>query len=67
MNPGGETRQVRKSLGWTTMAQFAGLGIRLVSTVVVARFLPPSAYGLLGAAMAAVTMLEWLTDLGIVS
>lgn len=66
MNAPGEARQVRKSLGWTTLAQFTGLGIRLVSTVVVARFLPPSAYGLLGAAMAAVTMLEWLTDLGIV-
>ncbi len=66
MSHEGEARQVRKSLGWTTIAQFAGLGIRLVSTVIVARFLPPSAYGLLGAAMAAVTMLEWLTDLGIV-
>jgi O-antigen/teichoic acid export membrane protein len=66
MSTGFESKQVRKSLGWTTVAQFAGLGIRLVSTVVVARFLPPSAYGLLGAAMAAVTMLEWLTDLGIV-
>jgi O-antigen/teichoic acid export membrane protein len=66
MSTGGVSRQVRKSIGWTTTAQFAGLGIRLVSTVVVARFLPPAAYGLLGAAMAAVTMLEWLTDLGIV-
>ncbi len=66
MSDSAEKGHVRKSLGWTTIAQFTGLGIRLVSTVVVARFLPPSAYGLLGAGMAAVTMLEWLTDLGIV-
>ena len=57
---------VKRGLGWSATAQFICLAIRLGSTVIVARFLPPQAYGLLGAAMAAVTLMEWLTDFGLV-
>lgn len=66
MNSPGNARTAKRGLGWSAIAQFTCLGIRLCSTIVVARFLPPQAYGLLGAAMAAVTIMEWLTDFGIV-
>ena len=52
-------------LGWTGLAQVVGLCIRLVSNVTLARLLMPQAYGLLGSAMAVVTTLEWLSDLGV--
>lgn len=66
MKPTDVKSKVKHGLGWSAIAQFAGLFIRLCSTVMVAQFLPPEVYGLLGAAMAAVTLMEWLTDLGIV-
>jgi O-antigen/teichoic acid export membrane protein len=66
MKPQDTKSDLKRGLGWSAIAQFTGLLIRLCSTVIVARFLPPQVYGLLGAAMAAVTMMEWLTDLGII-
>ncbi len=53
------------SLGWTGLAQIAGLVIRLASNILLARLLAPDAYGLLGSALAVLTTLEWLADLGI--
>ena len=60
-----EGRAGLSSLGWMGLGQFAGLSIRLVSNVVLARVLAPDVYGILGAALAVLTTLEWLSDLGI--
>jgi len=53
------------SLGWSGLSQVLGIGIKLVSTLVLTRLLAPEAYGILGTAMAVLTTLEWLSDLGI--
>ncbi len=53
------------SLGWAGFAQLTGLTVRLVSNVWLARILSPNAYGILGSALAVLTTLEWLSDLGI--
>ena len=52
-------------IGWTGLAQVVGLVIKLGSTLVLTRLLAPDAYGILGTAMAVLTTLEWLSDLGI--
>ena len=54
-----------KSLGWAGLAQMIGLMIRLASNILLARLLAPEAYGILGSAMAVLTTLEWLSDMGI--
>ncbi len=61
----GDSRAGLFSLGWSGLAQLIGLSIRLVSNVLLARILMPQAYGLLSSAMAVLTTLEWLSDLGI--
>jgi O-antigen/teichoic acid export membrane protein len=53
------------SVGWTSLAQFVGMAIRLASNLILTRLLAPGDYGILGAAMAVITTLEWLSDLGI--
>lgn len=53
------------SLGWTGLSQCIGLVIRLASNLILARLLAPQAYGLLGTALAVMTTLEWLSDLGV--
>lgn len=60
-----DSRAGLASLGWTGLAQFIGLFIRLASNLILARLLAPQAYGLLGSAMAVMTTLEWLSDLGV--
>ncbi|MGF1583278.1 MAG: oligosaccharide flippase family protein [Gemmataceae bacterium] len=52
-------------IGWMSLAQFACLAIRLGSNLILTRLLAPEVYGILGTAMAVVTMFEWLSDLGI--
>lgn len=54
-----------KSLGWAGLTQAVGLMIRLGSNLLLARMLAPESYGILGSAMAALTTLEWLSDMGI--
>ena len=54
-----------KSLGWASSAQLVGLVIRLASNIILARVLAPESYGILGSAMAVLTTLEWLSDMGI--
>lgn len=53
------------SLGWSGLSQVVGICIKLISTLVLTRLLAPEAYGILGTAMAVLTTLEWLSDLGI--
>ena len=53
------------SIGWTTAGQFLGLFIRLASNLILTRLLAPEAYGILGSAMAVLTTLEWLSDIGV--
>jgi|GEM_PF-2357782 len=60
-----ERRKGLKSLGWAGLAQLVGLMIRLGSNIMLARLLAPEAYGILGSALAVLTTLEWLSDLGI--
>ncbi|MDX2036739.1 MAG: oligosaccharide flippase family protein [Isosphaeraceae bacterium] len=52
-------------LGWTSSAQFVGMFIKLGSNLILTRLLAPEVYGLFGTAMAIVTTLEWLSDLGV--
>ena len=53
------------SVGWSTAAQFLGLFIRLASNLILTRLLAPEIYGILGSAMAVLTTLEWLSDIGV--
>ena len=53
------------SLGWSGLGQVLGLVVKLGSTLILTRMLAPEAYGILGTAMAVLTTLEWLSDLGI--
>ena len=53
------------SIGWTSLAQAIGMVVKLASTLILTRMLAPEAYGILGTAMAVLTTLEWLSDLGI--
>ncbi len=52
-------------IGWASLAQLFGMVIRLGSNLLLTRLLVPEAYGLFGTAMAVVTTLEWLSDLGV--
>lgn len=52
-------------VGWSTLSQMIGLVVKLGSTLILTRLLAPDAYGILGTAMAVLTTLEWLSDLGI--
>lgn len=53
------------SMGWTTAAQVIGLFVRLASNLILTRLLAPEMYGILGSAMAVMTTLEWLSDIGV--
>lgn len=52
-------------VGWSNLSQMVGLVFKLGSTLILTRLLAPEAYGILGTAMAVLTTLEWLSDLGI--
>jgi O-antigen/teichoic acid export membrane protein len=54
-----------RGLGWSGLAQLVGMLVRLGSNLILTRMLAPSVYGLFGTAMAVVTTLEWLSDLGV--
>ena len=61
-----ETRKsAATSLGWAGLTQLVGMVVRLASNLILTRLLAPSVYGLFGTAMAVVTTLEWLSDLGV--
>lgn len=61
----GEGRRGFSSLGWTGVSQGAGLVLRLGSNLLLTRLLAPDAFALIGTALAFLTTLEWLSDLGI--
>ncbi|MFT5525231.1 MAG: O-antigen/teichoic acid export membrane protein [Pirellulaceae bacterium] len=52
-------------VGWTSMAQLLCMAIRIASTLVLTRLLAPEAYGIMSAATAVMTTLEWLSDFGV--
>ena len=54
-----------RGLGWAGLTQLIGMLVRLASNLILTRMLAPSVYGLFGTAMAVVTTLEWLSDLGV--
>lgn len=61
----GEGRRGLSSLGWTGASQGSGLVLRLGSNLLLTRLLAPEAFGLIGTALALMTTLEWLSDLGV--
>lgn len=65
LGKGSFARSGISSVGWSTMAQLLCLFIRLGSNLLLTRMLAPQIYGILGTAMAVVTTMEWLSDLGI--
>ena len=58
-------RLAMRGLGWAGLAQVANLAIRLASNLLLTRLLAPEHYSVFGAALAVMTTLEWLSDLGI--
>ena len=61
----GDAKRGVAGLGWMGVSQFAGLIIRLGSNLLLTRLLAPEAFGLLGTALAFMTTLEWLSDMGV--
>lgn len=61
----GDARRGFNSLGWMGISQMCGLVLRLGSNLILTRLLAPEAFGLLGTALAFLTTLEWLSDLGV--
>ncbi len=58
-------RTAFRKVGWTAMAQALGMVIRLGSNLTLTRLLAPEIYGILGTALAVLTTLEWLSDVGV--
>jgi O-antigen/teichoic acid export membrane protein len=52
-------------IGWAGLTQVTALLIRLASNLILTRLLVPADYGLFGTALAVLTTMEWLSDLGI--
>jgi O-antigen/teichoic acid export membrane protein len=52
-------------IGWTTLAHLITLCLRMGSLLVLTRILLPDAYGLFGAALSTVLILNLVTDLGV--
>ena len=52
-------------VGWTSLAQLACMAIRLGSNLILTRLLDPAAFGVFGTALAVLTTLDWLSDLGV--
>lgn len=61
----GEGYRGFSSLGWTGASQMVGMVLRLGSNLLLTRLLAPEAFGLIGTALALMTTLEWLSDLGV--
>ena len=59
------TGRVASSAAWTAGARIVIQGCALISTAVVARMIPPSAYGLLGMAQVVTNFIMILRDLGV--
>ena len=61
----GDARKGVVSVGWMGISQFCGLIFRLGSNLILTRLLAPEAFGVLGTALAFMTTLEWLSDMGV--
>lgn len=61
----GDARRGAASIGWMGISQICGLVLRLGSNLILTRLLAPEAFGLLGTALAFMTTLEWLSDMGV--
>src|SRR5256885_4111179 len=60
-----DARAGLSGLGWSYSTHFVQLVIRLASSLILTRLLDPAAYGIFGPAMAAMFLLEMLSDIGI--
>lgn len=58
-------REGLTNLGWSCLTQVVNVGLKFVSTLIVTRLLSVEAYGIFGTALAVVTTLEWLSDVGV--
>jgi O-antigen/teichoic acid export membrane protein len=56
--------QTVSSVKWSTLSQAVRQGAQLLTTVILARLLPPSDFGLLGMAMVVIGFIEIFKDLG---
>lgn len=61
----GDQRAGLASVGWMGMSFGSTLVCKLGSNLLLTRLLAPEAFGLIGTAMAFLTLLDWLSDLGI--
>lgn len=52
-------------VGWSALSQGVGMLLRLASNLLLTRLLAPESFGLIGTALAFLTTLEWLSDLGV--
>jgi O-antigen/teichoic acid export membrane protein len=57
--------KVLTGMGWQGLGQVVNLSIRFCSNVILTRLLTPRDYGIFGTALAVITTLEMLSDLGI--
>jgi O-antigen/teichoic acid export membrane protein len=60
-----DARAGLSGLGWSYSTHFVQLVIRLGSSLILTRLLDPVAYGIFGPAMAAMFLLEMLSDVGV--
>ena len=61
---GGLKRQVASGFFWVALAQFASRGLGYVTTLILAKLLAPSMFGLIGMAMLAINALALFQDIG---
>ena len=57
-------RQVASGFFWVTLAQLAGRGLSFVTTLILAKLLAPSMFGLVGMAGLAIAALQYFQDAG---
>lgn len=57
-------RQVASGLFWVAFAQLAGRGLSFVTTLILAKLLAPSLFGLVGMAVLAIAALQYFQDVG---
>jgi O-antigen/teichoic acid export membrane protein len=60
----GLKRQVASGFFWVAVAQFASRGLGYVTTLILAKLLAPSMFGLMGMAMLAINALALFQDIG---
>lgn len=61
---GGFKRQVASGIFWVALAQIIGRGLTYLTTLILAKLLAPSLFGLMGMAMLAINALALFQDIG---